>query len=378
MFIKNQSEEQREKYFTLLKTIGSLSNLFSDSPVPYLYYRAHENAFCRAFGAENLSRTDCSADARKDNIGIGLKTFLENNSKTFQKVAEFNKNRNLYSQFENDPDRLVRVVSEMRNLRISTTNALHAIENSIYHCVTREKGRFLIYEQKMDLIDIENITITGRKKNSVSFSDDKNEYKFNISKSTLSKKFITENPLIVDVEILKDPFEELERFFSALNGVFDVDKSALALPKVYLPLYSLRGEKHVPERSGLNQWNANGRPRDKREVYIPIPAWIHKDFDGFFPDRGNDFKLHLPNNEVIDASVCQDGGKALMSNPNFKLGNWLINDVLRIPEGEIVTYELLEKIGIDSVVVYKMDEGNYKIEFRPLGSYESFEDTNRT
>ena len=52
-----------------------------------------ENIFCISFGANNLSRSDISVDAGKNGIGIGLKTFLQSNGKTFQKVAEFNKRK---------------------------------------------------------------------------------------------------------------------------------------------------------------------------------------------------------------------------------------------------------------------------------------------
>jgi len=38
-FISNQPKEQIEEYKILLKMAGSISNLFSDSDVHYLYYR---------------------------------------------------------------------------------------------------------------------------------------------------------------------------------------------------------------------------------------------------------------------------------------------------------------------------------------------------
>ena len=39
-----------------------------------------------------------------------------------------------------------------------------------------------------------------------------------------------------------------------------------------IPLYGIqKKEKFIFERSGLNQWNANGRKRDFGEIYIPIP-----------------------------------------------------------------------------------------------------------
>lgn len=73
MFYENQPDKQKNRYKVTLRSLGSLSRLFSSSDEPYLYYRAHENAFCKCFEADNLSREDCSADAAKDSIGVGLK-----------------------------------------------------------------------------------------------------------------------------------------------------------------------------------------------------------------------------------------------------------------------------------------------------------------
>ena len=72
MFYDRQPKSQREEYKQMLTLVGSLSNLFSASDAPMLNYRAHENIFCKYFEASNLSREDCSADASKDSVGIGL------------------------------------------------------------------------------------------------------------------------------------------------------------------------------------------------------------------------------------------------------------------------------------------------------------------
>jgi hypothetical protein len=66
---------------------------FSESDIPYLYYRVAEKVFCRAFEAEDLSRSDVSADAKKDGLGIGLKTFLAGNNKTIKKILRSSKRR---------------------------------------------------------------------------------------------------------------------------------------------------------------------------------------------------------------------------------------------------------------------------------------------
>jgi hypothetical protein len=133
------------------------------------------------------------------------------------------------------------------------------------------------------------------------------------------------------------------------------------------------GVKHVPEKSGLNQWNAAGRPRDPNEIYIPIPAWIHRKFPGFFPEREVPFELTLPDRNILNAKVCQDGSKALMSNPNSALGKWLLRDVLNLKEKELLTYDKLQAIGLDTVVIYKIDSEHYDIDFTRIGSYEKFE-----
>ena len=76
MFYEKQPEKNRNNYKVMLSTVGKLSNIFSESDCPYLSYRAHENIFCKYLEADNLARSDCSADAKKDRIGIGLKTWI--------------------------------------------------------------------------------------------------------------------------------------------------------------------------------------------------------------------------------------------------------------------------------------------------------------
>ncbi|SHH69047.1 hypothetical protein SAMN02745135_01693, partial [Caloranaerobacter azorensis DSM 13643] len=96
MFLELQEKDRQKIYAEMLKSIGALSRLFSESSTPYLAYRVVENIFCMAFQADNLSRSDCSADAAKNGIGFGIKTFLNGNGRTLQKVAEFNKDANLF------------------------------------------------------------------------------------------------------------------------------------------------------------------------------------------------------------------------------------------------------------------------------------------
>ena len=89
--IFNTNSKEYQLYFHYIKSVSSLSKLFSESDIPFLHYRLAENLFCKAFNAENLSRTDTAYDAKIDSIGIGIKTFVcPSNSKT-EKIAEFDR-----------------------------------------------------------------------------------------------------------------------------------------------------------------------------------------------------------------------------------------------------------------------------------------------
>ncbi|MDA7817116.1 restriction endonuclease [Sulfurimonas sp.] len=367
MFYNNQEDIKKDKYQDSLKIIGSLSNLFSDSDVPYLYYRIAEKIFCNSFSANDLSRGDVALDAIKDDIGIGLKTFLEGNNKSFQKVAEFNKDKCLYE--DKSPKQLITIVSELRNKRIAFTENLYGIDQSIYHCVIRDENRFKIHEENMSYVDIKNIVDVKKIKNSIRFNDGVHDYSFNISKSTLTKRFITNNPLHeFDVQILANPLDDIRNCI--LNNDLFYSSNCNIMDTVYLPLYGKK--KIVYEKSGLNQWNAEGRVRNENEVYIPIPANVHKKSPSFFPDRDTPFNLKLPNGNTLQVKVCQEGSKALMSYSNRELGKWILRDVLLLAEGELVTFDKLQVLGIDSVRIDKIDNSTYEINFASLNSYEDF------
>jgi hypothetical protein len=347
----------------------SLSNLFSESKIPYLYYRNAERIFCRAFNANDLSRSDVSADASKNWIWIWLKTFLIGNNKTLQKVAEFNADRNTYINLK--PFDLVKKVSELRNARINFTQNAFSLSSSIYHCVLRDQWIFKIFEEGMDLIDIEKISNVIKKKNTIAFNDWKNEYGFSLSKSTLSKRFITD--IVIDefeVELIEDPLEAL----LSLKEIWWVPRTGAKIYQtIYLPLYW--SWKHVYEKSWLNQRNALWRKRHSDEVYIPIPKKIHHNFPWFFPSRDTPFDLILPNWKIMKSKICQDWWKALMSQSNKELGKRILREVLWLEKYSLLTYEKLQEIWIDSVRLDKMSNWMFEINFWWIWSYEEFENT---
>ena len=368
--IFNTNSKEYELYFHYIKSVSSLSKLFSESEIPFLHYRLAENLFCMAFNAENLSRTDTAYDAKIDNIGIGIKTFVCPSNSKSEKIAEFDRKN---SELQNlNVDKFAIKLAELRNERINFSNRTYKIEKSYYHCIARKKSSLVIFNTNYDLINMDKINIISNDKTSIKFKDNINEYSYNYAKSTLFKKFIIpQNHKIIDIQIIDNPLDLILKIFSEYNN-FEITETK---DFVILPLYScLKNEnkKYVPEKSGLNQWNAGGRVRKYGEVYIPVPSEIRKLKSGFFPERDKIFNLEIPSGDKLKAKICQDNGKALMTNPNVALANWLLKDVLQLKERELLTYRKLEIVGIDSVKVEKIDDENFKIYFSKIGSYEKF------
>lgn len=364
--------ENNGDYLKLLSAVSKLSGLFSDSSVPLINYRVAENIFCRSFGANNLSRSDTAFDADYNSIGIGLKTFTAKNDNSTEKVAEFNSLSRVLKKYKGKE--LALKLGEFRNERIDLANRVYDIESSLYHIVARRDKELLLFETDYNQIDVSNIHSVRENKASLQFEDGNNFYSFNYSKSTLFRKFIIpKNAYKLPVDIIDDPYSLLLNIFS--QSKFNSATETLVRGKNYivLPLYGIKkGEKHIFEKSGLNQWNAGGRKRDPGEIYIPIPAIIHNEFPDFFPKRDEVFKLKIPTRQVFEAKVCQDNSKALMTNPNKALSDWLLRKILKLEEEELATIEKLDELGFDSVIIYKNNKGHFKIDIMKTDSYSSF------
>lgn len=366
--------ENKGNYLKLLSAISKLSKLFSESNVPLINYRSVENIFCKSFNAQNLSRSDTAFDAKFNSTGIGIKTFVINNSSNnkVEKIAEFNSLSHTLSKL-NGLDLAIKL-SEFRNERINFAKRLYNIENSIYHIVARKENELIIYETDYDDIEISKISEIKQQNASLHFKDNKNQYSYNFSKSTLYRKFyIPQNVFKLPVEILDDPYSLLLDNFTTNTNITDKYLFSKELEYVILPLYSIKDEnKYVYPKSALNQWNAGGRSRDFGEVYLRIPSKIHKLFPNFFPERDKIFNLEIPTGEAFSAKVCQDKSKAIMTNPNNALADWLLRKVLKIKEGELLKIQKLNELGFDSVIISKKDNENFRIDIAKENSYEDF------
>lgn len=403
IFDNNTLNAEYSSYKNYLELFSALSYLFSEADTPYIHYRVMENVFCEAFKAKNLSRSDTAFDASKliqdINYGVGLKTFTANVLKNGlseikqEKIAEFNKESVNFTGLSIKDMTLK--IAELRNARIHSAIKEYSIDKSLYHCAIRyhendedKSGRILLKEFLYEPIILENIICTDKNYNPITdikyseypteglfFIDGENQYSFNRSKSTLLKRFDTtlNNGIIIPVQKIENPYEELMKWFSELR--FN-DKDIVGVNHIILPLYSTRGksdkEKEVPVSSGLNQWNAGGRKRKFGEMYIPVPSFIHHYCKGFFPEKGKSFILVTPDDKEINVSLCQDGSKALMSYPNTALSKWFHPLLIKDDIESIVTYKDLSRIGKDSVRIEKISDEKFKFSLAVTGSWEKF------
>ena len=367
------NSESKDLYIKLLATVAKLSGLFSESSIPFINYRIVENIYCKSFNAKNLSRADGAFDAILDSVGIGIKTFTCPSNISTEKIAEFNSLSDELKKYEKKD--LAIKLSEYRNERIELANGLYDIKNSLYHIVARKEKELNIFETDYEKINVNKISIIKNNKASLQFEDGKNFYLYNFSKSTLYRKFqIPKDAYSIPVEIIEDPYKLLLELFESKQNDSIKTKLIKGFNYIILPLYAHKknGEKFVFEKSGLNQWNAGGRKRNFGEVYIPIPAEIHHHYSGFFPNKEIPFNLSVPTGETFIAKVCQDRSKALMTNPNASLANWLLRKVLQLKEGELATIDKLNQLNFDSVIIYKLSQNEYKIDMAKFGSFEKF------
>jgi hypothetical protein len=400
-------------YRDALTAVGRLSRLFSDSDLPFFHYRFVENLFVKATNGKNISRQDAVFDAlvgENYGIAVGVKTFTvrKNATYSYEKVQEFTSlaGKGLIGKMR-DKD-LVVAISKERNRRINLESATFNIDpaKAIYHCLIRREGEAVVHEENYPSISIKNITpLTSKGKkisefakhsSNIHFYDGKNYYRYSRSKNVLLKRFEVktgENWKAIPIKITEDVFSNL--FENALEGsvtrdlritgLFESPQETPGIDFVVLPLYSSRGTtKEVPEKSGLNQWNAGGRLRKFGEAYISVPRSIHKNCPNFFPIDST-FDLYLPNTkEPAKASLCQEGKKALMTNPNDELCKWIFKVIdpdfseamfRKLPNRAPYRYFDLENAGYDSVRVTKSsnpDRPGYEIQFETIGAYEDF------
>ena len=380
-------------------------------------------------------------------VGVKTFCITKTARNKFEKVAEFTASANAGAFDGLDADQSLRKAIQLRNVRLSSDAIAYGIDVSkaIYHCLLRMEGAAMIHEEPMSLvdesalypIDSSGAVLTRTDAKCFGYSDGRNVYKYSKSKNVLFKAFPVVIPAppefggLINLPINRDILHQImegglsgvlpvpvevgvgpvltpgqdDEFafqyasessdshvdddpgsYDTLDGETDLQTTMIIKRPtdfIILPLYSTR-DQEVPEKSGINQWNAGGRVRSFGEAYIPVPSWIHKSFPGFLPDRDQSFRLRLQDGTVVSAKVCQQGSKALMTDPNDELCRWLytaiepglsyVRIMERLPQKRPYTYKDLVRVGKDCVKVTKVSgkPHQYELTFCRLGDYEKF------
>lgn len=399
-------KEKQDKYIKKLTILSLLSGLFKEldgknGKKPYLHYRNHEISFIDSFEVQGITRKDSAFDAivriNGNSIGVGLKTWIYDSDYSNQKVAEFNKkSKELRELFDSNRDEeLVYRISELRNSRIEDDKRLYETELDIYHVIARDDNCLYIIEFNYEKIDIDNIRDIHKTNVSISFNDGKNSYLFNMSKSTLFRKFDaseSERILSLPIYIHTDPFSVLENGFNNTDYIKTPNlqlneplESDIKEEFIILPLYNddtyLVNEKSTFNVSlGSSKNKGSNQPRPAYEAYAHIPIYIHYLYPFFFgfdaldrDSRNNSgFNLHLPNGEKIFAKITQDNGKSLQTNPQSILGKWLLFSIFGLKEYEKLTRNIIDEKEIDSIKVTKIDNQNFKVDVCNYLDYEKW------
>lgn len=417
------TKSQRDEYIEYLKMYGALSAMFnqkaSETGAPYLDSKFQETVYSKCFASKavDIGNTphDILSEFGNEKFGIGIKTWL-NSKPSFQKVMQLKKDKDEINPLNNQStkDELARKISELKNEKLDLDYKRLGLTDgkNIYHYVTRDAGRIVLMETSYPKVDLENLVAHELTSTSFTFSDGLKEYKYTFGDSQIWMYFDANNTdthelITVDISILDNPFSFLKNSFSKFineGGTF-VSEDTLKMDYLYLPLYSYKSKK-VSKSSGLNTWNGSPKSknsnvlRPKGEAYIPIPKdlwkkkpnWVDpkvnmNDYSGYREKtklKSYPINLHMPDGQVFPALFGQQGFKALETAPQSILGTWILN-VLGIkypqrvqydkPAENIVTMNMLQKIGIDSVKLWHEDPNDLKevwIDFAEYGSFERF------
>jgi hypothetical protein len=177
------------------------------------------------------------------------------------------------------------------------------------------------------------------------------------------------NPAVTEIFTLKDEtneqFKQISPSFATTARILQstpLENLKEGIDFVRLSLITdKKGPLRVPERSGLNWGQRPEEGREPNQAYIPIPVSIQR--SGFFPERFIPFIIYTDDNKYLDCVRAQDNGKGLHTYRNNSfLGEYFRNRI-HVPLGQKVVLEDLYRYGRTDVVIYKIDDENYYMDF---------------
>ena len=203
------------------------------------------------------------------------------------------------------------------------------------------------------------------------------------------KKFNASEEEIIDrieIEISDDPFIALDKLWTELKPAEKIDfEQSIVLPLYNDSTYDVNDKSVFNASLAKPKTKGSDKPRPAYEAYAPIPIYIHTLKPNFFginaldkdERKGSQFNLHLPSGRIEQAKITQDNGKALQTSPQSILGKWLLYNIFGLAEYEPLTRKILNEKQIDSLIVTKIDDQNFKIDVGDFLAYEKWKLQNK-
>jgi hypothetical protein len=133
-------------------------------------------------------------------------------------------------------------------------------------------------------------------------------------------------------------------------------------PELGLRMSLLQRDETVPLRSGLNWWNAEGRPRHSDEAYLPLRVEVVRSgearlvfgsvrpgtrFQAIFHD-GSTMEMSLQGTQPVvlaDGRTIESAKQITSADNTHDFGTWILRRILQVDPGQVVTREILETYG---------------------------------
>lgn len=164
--------------------------------------------------------------------------------------------------------------------------------------------------------------------------------------------------IIAQVPALIDKSLEIE----SVQSTTEVLSTPTSTYSDYVDLSLLnRNTGEVPERSGLNWGQREGR--DHNEAYLSVPRSIHNKNTDFFPPSAAPFVVVTDDGESLICVMAQQNRKGIHTRESNSIMGAYFRRRLGIEGGAFVTVADLRRYGRDSVRIYKIDEETFYLDF---------------
>lgn len=136
--------------------------------------------------------------------------------------------------------------------------------------------------------------------------------------------------------------------------------------QISLPLFSEK-TGDIQKSSGLNWGQRPEYNREPNQAYIPVPKAIHDNFPNFFPKHGEEFTVITDDGDSFICVLAQANSKAIETRHDNSILGKYFRKRLDLPLGKQVELNDLQRYGRTSVVLSKMGDNLYFMDFSDKG-----------